>query len=527
MLISFPVALSTFPRRQNSVVCTRTLYRTLQQSTNLTTLTTDYPLSLTVTCAVSCACSLSSATMALPVSPRALVPKKTILISDASMPITPHPSKSTTKRPAPSTPVSTKRPRSIAVASDSSDPAPTPELVFKIPAFPARLNIRELTPSTSTVAHSSSPRRNTHPHTRTSSPSEEDRNIPCIEIGIGETLVFGRHRHASEKFLDLRGAVPRNLHHLVDVDREGRVIQLPRGAKHASRVHAVVEHSTHGNVRVLVVGQNGLKMRTAGSRRAARMVQGQLIRLESGSRWVSLDFYGAEIKVIMPSIPQPHEERHAEQEEEEIQRRMSLPPSSPPMEMMPSSPMDTTPSSPIHSPREREQESYESQLSSPLSERLFSDPPVSIEIEMKKEAKQEFIESAPAPAPLLITPPRPAEIDLPALLASTVVFSGSSKLSLPDLVKLVLESQPSLRTYADETQWSTWIDMELQANAMFGKVTRQGKDSSGRPLLSHYFYNPALDPDAARSKELGGLVRPLRAAQRAGGKAIDWRPVRR
>jgi hypothetical protein len=33
----------------------------------------------------------------------------------------------------------------------------------------------------------------------------------------------------------------------------------------------------------------------------------------------------------------------------------------------------------------------------------------------------------------------PPPVDLPALLASTVVFSGSSKLSLPDLVKHMLE----------------------------------------------------------------------------------------
>lgn len=33
----------------------------------------------------------------------------------------------------------------------------------------------------------------------------------------------------------------------------------------------------------------------------------------------------------------------------------------------------------------------------------------------------------------------PADVDLPALIASTVVFSGSSKLSQPDLVKHMLE----------------------------------------------------------------------------------------
>lgn len=76
---------------------------------------------------------------------------------------------------------------------------------------------------------------------------------------------------------------------------------------------------------------------------------------------------------------------------------------------------------------------------------------------------------------------------------------------------------------------------------MFGKVQRDGKvscmhcssmhntdgpqDSSGHPLLPHYFYKPDLDTDISRANELGGLVRPLRSVQRGGGKAIDWRPV--
>jgi hypothetical protein len=51
------------------------------------------------------------------------------------------------------------------------------------------------------------------------------------------------------------------------------------------------------------------------------------------------------------------------------------------------------------------------------------------------------------------------------------------------------------------------------------------QDSSGHPLLPHYFYLPDQDPDVLRAQELGGLVRPLRNVQRAGGKAIDWRPV--
>ena len=53
-----------------------------------------------------------------------------------------------------------------------------------------------------------------------------------------------------------------------------------------------------------------------------------------------------------------------------------------------------------------------------------------------------------APSPVKeekIVPPVPADIDLAAIIVSTIVFSNSSKLSLPDLVKHIEVS------FADET----------------------------------------------------------------------------
>jgi hypothetical protein len=51
-----------------------------------------------------------------------------------------------------------------------------------------------------------------------------------------------------------------------------------------------------------------------------------------------------------------------------------------------------------------------------------------------------------------VIPPVPADIDLPGLIVSTIVFSNSSKLSLPDLVKHIEVSlHVSLRRrYADK-----------------------------------------------------------------------------
>ena len=162
--------------------------------------------------------------------------------------------------------------------------------------------------------------------------------------------------------------------------------------------------------------------------------------------------------------------------------RMSLPPSSPPMmplsdgdvEMQDDeaeeehaadtksplmsravSPIFSRESSPLSVPSDEEEESAPS--SEPASEPAYEEeeaeeesqeeeeeqargltpPPRSVSRE--KSIKRELIDSAIAPLPNIEHDPIPSGVDLPALLASTVVFSGSSKLSLPDLVKHMLD----------------------------------------------------------------------------------------
>jgi hypothetical protein len=116
--------------------------------------------------------------------------------------------------------------------------------------------------------------------------------------------------------------------------------------------------------------------------------------------------------------------------------------------------------------------------------------------------KSRPVSRAATPQPVVERALLPKGVDLPAILASTVVFSGSSKLSLPDLVKHMLEvslagtaidwfeepneeiasdawkqSQPSLREHGDEQRWASWAKHEVEGNAMFGKVERHGKVS--------------------------------------------------
>ncbi len=91
----------------------------------------------------------------------------------------------------------------------------------------------------------------------------------------------------------------------------------------------------------------------------------------------------------------------------------------------------------------------------------------------------------------------PADVDLFALIANTLVFSGHSASALPDVVKSILEvggrsskliglttdttllqTQPSLRDYGSEQYWSTCVKHTLFAHPMFGKVDRKGKVSN-------------------------------------------------
>ncbi|BEI81125.1 hypothetical protein CcaverHIS002_0202850 [Cutaneotrichosporon cavernicola] len=324
----------------------------------------------------------------------------------------------------PSSPNAKKR----ALTIDKLTPAPSSDgpapgmVAFKVPAVPAlptHMASAPPTPSTSTIAASSSPR---HRHPATS----PTRRPPAMKVRLvdGETLVFGRHHVRNRPAVS--APPPAIVEKLTYPTNPARTIVLDRGASHASRVHAAAEllPTTPPQIRLVVVGQNGLRIRIPGGK--YRRISAGNVRTFPAAAF-EIEFYGAA---------------------------------------------------------------------------------VSLSLEDPDETDEEL-----------------GGLDMPALLASTVVFSGSSKLSLPDLVKSLLESQPNMRVHGDEAAWGVWAAAELAVNPMFGKITRNGRDSSGKPLEPHYYYNPANDPDPARASQLAGLVRPLRATQRGGGRAIDWRPV--
>ena len=271
---------------------------------------------------------------------------------------------------------------------------------FKMPALPARA----LTPSTSTAAFSSSPQR-----LEPSSPPVTSKHAKILDIAMdpvplesGSAIVFGRHRHShsSDRTTSLHSAIPSHLRHLVaDLDAPARILHLPRSSRHASRVHAVAEYMDDSDlIRVTVIGQNGLRLD------GHRILPGQRIDLRRRDD-SELSFYGASVRLEFPG--ESRERLFTPEEYEAPTPESSLPPSSPP----------------------------ERRASTPLSEHESSAPVEVPEIKMEKQSTSPRIGDPDLDTTLAL----PDGIDLPALLASTVVFSGSSKLSLPDLVKHMLE----------------------------------------------------------------------------------------
>ena len=311
-----------------------------------------------------------------------------------------------------------KSPKKVKIAR------PTPE-PFKVPYLPTRA----LTPSTSTAAFSSSPPRllPSSPPASTTTKHAQVRDVPMdpIHLSAGTALIFGRHRHsqqASHTSATLRASVPSHLRHLVsDIDSPAEIVLLAQSARHASRVHAVAEYTEDTDqIRVTVIGQNGLRLNGTD-----RLLPGQ--RAELGRRDdLSISFYGTSTRLIFPA--KSHSERlFTPVTEEEEEMASSLPPSSPPLGRRASTPLSdeeahpTRPIAPTSEPAPSEREIKVEIISSAVAK--LSTSPKILQVESGIDA------SAPAPG----------GVDLPALLASTVVFSGSSKLSLPDLVKHMLE----------------------------------------------------------------------------------------
>lgn len=367
---------------------------------------------------------------------------------------------------------------------------------------------------------SSSPTRSAQFHPYASKKVKKGDLEHDIVLQRGTTIIFGRHRHnqSNSTSTSLESTIPKTLSHLLaHPTNDATTVHLSRHASHASRVHAAVELVETNVMRVVVIGQNGLRLRVVGQKKGVRLLPGQRydLSLNGGDEAAELDFFGCRATVrteekTFKAMPVEEEEGPEERRErlfssspmspipaQRLELASSLPPSSPPMMTMDldeelSELEEEEEAAPVESHSHEEvtvnavAESSHSRQSSPLSppsEAHFdlaspSTPPHAAsplpedhitEKLIKAEQLESLAPSHPHPHPhghghghahtkpvsRASSPARPvpSDVDLPAIIASTVVFSGSSKLSLPDLVKHMLEVCTTVlcetREYAD------------------------------------------------------------------------------
>ncbi|KAL7411816.1 hypothetical protein BDY24DRAFT_416730 [Mrakia frigida] len=440
-------------------------------------------------------------------------------------------------------------------------------------------------------------------------PSLLTLTLPSLVLST--PLILGRRLKHPTRLSSSTAFIQTNLQTTNQATTTLKHLPLPRHALHASRLHCIVQPLSHGIVRVVVLGQNGMKVMgkrvkmgetvvvdvgkggevraepTEGGRAGFVLRPGRMEKGSVNANGLRLDFWG--VKVVMPwgevvapvqkeeagdkmasrdersSSPLTEEDDEdvemkgaaAEDSEEEEdgsdaedgtrggQRRpqpfSSLPPSSPPpldflsshdtqrssfspeplsLSLFPSSPPSTHHHTTNTHPSTPPNKTYNDDVpnSSPASSHhsyVFSPPP----------SPSSHTDDAPTHTLTEPLGPIPGGTDLPSLLSSTLVFSHQTSMSLPDLVRAVLEAQPGLRELGREEEWRGWCAGVLeQVEGMFGRIERKGKDASGQPLLDLFFYDPARDPDQIRAKELGGLMRPLRGTQRQGKTYFFKRP---
>jgi hypothetical protein len=199
-------------------------------------------------------------------------------------------------------------------------------------------------------------------------------------------------------------------------------------------------------LRIITLGQNGVTVRAGVIRRKLQKGENMDIQRHASVR---VDFHGCIASLRLPDrtaeqIEQAEEALHASlfagSSSPAQDALSSLPPSSPPAMMEEEDDEDED----ISEDRDSQDRS-----SSPLSS-------MSEEETTTFEVKAEALERPTTPVPEVqprtiilktqsraaspvkeekIVPPVPADIDLAAIIVSTIVFSNSSKLSLPDLVK--------------------------------------------------------------------------------------------
>lgn len=268
--------------------------------------------------------------------------------------------------------------------------------------------------------------------------------------------------------------------HLVATGKSAKLAALPRTASHASRAHVLISSDTNDDaqearITFAVLGQNGAKIRPLdGEATATRYPAGGVVQYaRAPAAKFEVDMYScrAIVEWIAPVVervamrgttptPMSPTVSPAREVDDALVELLQTPVVSkkstptiinkptPAFTVLAPPAQEESPARSIHS-----QMTYESEPEHDAPEQTMPD--------LSREVKKEWLNAAQAAttdaqlvgrAPSTVsellsapTPSVPVDIDMKALVATSLVFSGSSAISAPDLVKAILDvSPPSL-----------------------------------------------------------------------------------
>jgi hypothetical protein len=118
------------------------------------------------------------------------------------------------------------------------------------------------------------------------------------------------------------------------------------------------------------------------------------------------------------------------------------------------------------------------------------------------------------------------------LVIETMATSRASSLPTSSIFKLVMNSQPYLKTQRSEQDWLRIFERVLRdgsadrGSGVFGKVESSGKDASDRSLEAQWFYVPERDQDQERAALIRSMMpRPGKRTETMKYKQYYWRPL--
>lgn len=288
-------------------------------------------------------------------------------------------------------------------------------------------------------------------------PSDE---LPALKITYDGTypLVLGRSRRLAAQphvTKDKSEIVPvpmalahETALHLIDGNPEdAKLAPLPRTASHASRAHVLIQvtpaaDAAQEQIQLHVLGQNGCKIRQLPAGPAERFAAGGIVkftRARGEKVKAEVDMYSCRAIVEWLSV----------EEEVEEPITQTLPPTTidDDLAQLVQTPIAPSIARRIVQPIPAETPSPARSIHSQMTYDNPSDDEQPLPLETpSRQVKKEWMDAAemknPFPARTLTseaTPDAPVDIDLKALVATSLVFSGSSAISAPDLVKSILD----------------------------------------------------------------------------------------